>query len=169
MINSILNTSKFMKGFIFFSLFTINSYFALAQDSLGFTNKAEAENKMVNGVKEGKWIVYIGGRGSNDNSAPYYKLIVYKAGKQNGIVHEYYNNGALQGEYSYTGGQFNGMAKTYYPNGQLKSESPWQMGKLNGVLKEYYENGKVKEETPFSNGNMGATKFFDENGKEKGF
>ncbi|MGP8216566.1 MAG: hypothetical protein ACLQQ4_13445 [Bacteroidia bacterium] len=72
----------------------------------GFTNKAEAKNLIVNGLKEGKWIEYYTFEtktlNSNpyklgvhilttDTNAPYYDLGVYKAGKLNGIVRYYQN------------------------------------------------------------------------------
>jgi len=42
----------------------------------GFTNKAEAKNEKINGLKEGKWIEYLDKQDSiiSDTNAPYYRL-----------------------------------------------------------------------------------------------
>ncbi len=72
----------------------------------GFTNKAEAKNVTINGLKDGKWMEYYNLETKTSNSNPYettinvptadtnamyYDLGVYKAGKLNGVV-RYYEN-----------------------------------------------------------------------------
>ena len=62
------------------TLFTLTALFlfslsAFAQaDSNGFTNKTEAENKIIHKLKEGKWILYIDSDQAftTDANAPYY-------------------------------------------------------------------------------------------------
>ncbi|HTB30831.1 MAG TPA: hypothetical protein VK808_02330, partial [Bacteroidia bacterium] len=47
---------KFLIGIIF--LFIALGAFGQDYPDSGFTNKAEAKNLMVNGLKEGKWVEY---------------------------------------------------------------------------------------------------------------
>ncbi len=136
----------------------------------GFTNKMEANNEIINGQKEGKWIEY---ETSNfftiprtDTSAPYYVLSIYKNGYICGISREYYKNGILRSSCPYSDGSQNGVLKAYDENGNLYSETPLIHGEKDGVEKEYYENGKLKCERPYTNdkGN-GIDKFYYEDGK----
>ena len=47
----------------------------------GFTNKAEAKNQIINGLKEGKWIEYVDGQDkvTTDTNAPIYLLTFFFA------------------------------------------------------------------------------------------
>src|ERR1035438_7342943 len=109
-----------MKFILALILWLSLSVAAFAQnDSLGFTNKAEAENKMVNGLKEGKWLEYYYGDGgeqviTTDTNADYYNLAIYKRGKRYGISRGYYGKSRiLFCETSYINGKKNGIEKTY--------------------------------------------------------
>jgi antitoxin component YwqK of YwqJK toxin-antitoxin module len=174
----------------FIIIFTCFAFAVKAQQ--GFTNKAEAKNELVSGLKEGKWVEYldVGSIVTKDTSVPYYRLTVYKAGKPFGIVREYhkggkiaseipyvegringvekwyYDNGALWLEIPYTNNTINGVQKAYFEDGKLNWETPYTGGIKNGVGKEYYANGKLKSETVYASDVAGATKNYDENGKE---
>jgi antitoxin component YwqK of YwqJK toxin-antitoxin module len=160
----------------------------------GFTNKTEAKNLTVKGLKEGKWIEY---RDSSyvttkDTSAPYYLLTVYKAdlplgiergfyksgklfcenpyidGKLNGTVKRYFENGNTESEAPCVNDKSNGVLKFYLENGKLSSEISAVNGKLNGLWKSYYESGALRAETPYSNDTInGAMKGYYEDGKLK--
>jgi antitoxin component YwqK of YwqJK toxin-antitoxin module len=133
----------------------------------GFTNKAEAKNQMVNGVKEGKWIEYIHHNSTMDsNHLPSYRLVVYKAGKPDGVVREYYKNGTLYSEKPYADGVYNGIFRLYNENKKLKMEISYVNGALNGVAKEFYDNGKLQSETTYTDNNADMTRTFDEDGNE---
>jgi antitoxin component YwqK of YwqJK toxin-antitoxin module len=167
---------------------------AIAQQNYpdrGFTNKAEAKNLMVNGLKEGKWVEYlVGGSVTNDTNATWYRLCIYKSGKinrlsiifyqdehadvkykagempySNGVINrmrkDYFFNGKLRMEFPYVNGEINDVAKGYYENGKLYVEEPYRNGKENGIVKGYYANGKLMSESPFNEGK--------ENGVEKGY
>jgi hypothetical protein len=45
-----------MKPFLILILSLSFTISAIGQQDSGFTNKAEAKNEMVNGMKEGKWV-----------------------------------------------------------------------------------------------------------------
>src|SRR5579863_6711406 len=90
-----------------------------AQQDSGFTNKAEAKNLMVNGLKEGRWIEYSDASNhyTQDTNSPYYTLSTYKAGNLYGIVREYYKSGNICIETPYVNGKKNGIERGYYKNG----------------------------------------------------
>ncbi len=74
-----LSYSKIERGDIpTFLLNCILTASSAAEDSLGFTNKAEAKNLMVNGLREGKWVEYEDSRWQPSDSfmASFYKLII---------------------------------------------------------------------------------------------
>lgn len=72
----------------------------------------------------------------------------------NGLYKEYYENGILKTEESYSDGDKVGVWKNYYNNGSIKSISIYEKGKLNGVVShfdscetliynEYFKKGKL--------------------------
>src|ERR1700749_3333052 len=71
----------------------------------GFTNKTEAKNLTINGLKEGKWIEYVDFQDSvllDQNLSPnYYRLIVYKYGKPLGISRAYFISNKLKNRMIY--------------------------------------------------------------------
>lgn len=179
-----------MKSLFILIVFFSFSLGAFAQaDSNGFTNKEEAKNQIVNGVKEGKWILYLDSdeNTTSDTSAPYYALVLarhgvaygitrryYKSGKLmseggvSGIEKWYYEDGKLQAEVPYVNNRKNGMEKWYYESGKLKWEAPDLNDSINGVQKNYYENGTLKGEYPYTRGKENGTeKEYYENGKLK--
>jgi antitoxin component YwqK of YwqJK toxin-antitoxin module len=157
-----------MGKLLFISLFlTAYSLSLLAQQDSGFTNKSEAKNQMVNGLKEGKWIEYTNSDWMPaDSSGTYYLLVLYKLDSPVGIVHGYYKDGKLYCLFPNKNGKRNGLAKCYYKSGKLWWAIPFKDGETEGVTKEYYESGKLKSAIKCSHGSEGATKNYDENGNE---
>ncbi len=122
----------------------------------GFTNKSDAKNLIVNGVKEGKWIQYYKVKDkvvheTKSKHAPFYRLTMYKAGKAVGIARDYYKSGKLWGETPYVNGNINGLRKMYDDNGVLILTDTVFADKENGIIKIFYLNGKLKIECPFIN------------------
>jgi antitoxin component YwqK of YwqJK toxin-antitoxin module len=184
----------FMKAFLSLILFLSLTFVGFAQQDYpdsGFTNKAEAKNLMVNGLKEGKWVEYDTTTISVLSSkTDWYWLIVYKDSKAYGVAREYYYKGNLIREMPYRDGKENGVGKTYYMDGKLDWEIPvkdslenglakeyaetgtllfeamYINGKESGIEKKYYKNGKLKSETIYTRGEAGTTKTYDENGNE---
>ncbi len=147
-----------MKFFLILILSLSLSIAAFAQaDSLGFTNKAEAENKMVNGLKEGKWCEGIdsGYDSPLDDGlvleVRYYRLAIYRHGIPVGIVRDYnINTGKLWRETPYINGVISGIYKEYFIGGKpdkvmLRVQIPYQQDKENGILKRYYFTGELNE------------------------
>jgi antitoxin component YwqK of YwqJK toxin-antitoxin module len=183
-----------MKPLLIFTLslsFTLSAIGQALPDS-GFTDKAEAKNLMVNGLKEGKWIEYldeIQNIVKTERNSMYYRLTIYKKGKQNGIVRVYLFNGKLFCETTFTSGKrngiqrqyndvgllsetsfsddkMNGVQKWFYNEGELEGEVHYFNNIQNGTEKHYYKNGNLKSETIYTNGVKGISKKFDETGNE---
>ncbi len=99
-------------------------------------------------MKEGKWMEDMDTNGGmhivSDNNSSFYRLAIYKAGKEWGTAHAYYDNGKLYADMPYINGKKSGVVKCYYQNGKLMCESPCTNGEYNGMVKSYYENGKLK-------------------------
>lgn len=183
---------KHIKAFFILSIFSFFAVTTIGQQDSGFTNRAEAKNLMVNGLKEGKWVEYLR-RDSTATDTTWYKLSIYKAGmiigksriyydgeygkyvaeeipyingKINGISKEYYKGGKLKYEIPYTNNKINGVMKGYWETSALAGKYPYTNDEKNGVVKGYYENGRLAGETPFTNGKEnGVEKRYDENGK----
>ncbi len=126
-----------------------------AYDS-GFTNKAEAKNKMVNGKKEGKWVEEF--KNTGDTTKPIYRLAVYKSGKLNGIARYYYANGTEYEEEAYTNGTRNGVTKEFDSRKHLVKETPYINDTINGVVKDFNADGTLKKETLYYKGKEGISK-----------
>jgi hypothetical protein len=93
-----------------------------------FTNKSEATNKTVNGLKEGKWIEYYtvenGAAVQTDKKhATAYTLTIYKAG---GAIHtkQFYMDGNIMTETIHRGNNI--FLRFYAENGKVISELPPQ-------------------------------------------
>jgi len=153
----------------------------------GFTNKNEAKNQTVNGLKQGKWFEYtdLNNNVTTDTGSSHYMLGYYKDSKLTGLVRWYFKNGRPYGEIVYLDGKKNGEAKQffmsgklqatgnflndkpdgvikeYYDNGQEVSESTYTNGALNGISKEYHLDGRLSRETTYVNGVKGETKNYD--------
>jgi antitoxin component YwqK of YwqJK toxin-antitoxin module len=157
-----------MKLFLLYiSLIAIHCSLFAQQDS-GFTNKAEAKNQMVNGLKEGKWVEFVNYDDSvvtDSTYIPYYRLSIYRAGKLSGKVRKYLRSGILIVEAYYIEGKLNETYKFYWMNGKLRNATPYINDVINGTVKEYYENGELQSETIYINGKR-SHKDENENCKE---
>jgi len=132
---------------------------AFGQADSGFTNKADAKNKMVNGAKDGKWVEYFKVSDkleveTSSTDAPIFRLTVYNAGKPVGMVHEYYKDGKLKRETPYSNGDVNGVEMEFAENGQLVVIDTLVNDQGNGVIRTYYGNGKIKKEYHFTKDRM---------------
>ena len=153
-----------MKLIIILSLFF--SLAAIAQQpeypDSGFTNKAEAKNLTINGLKEGKWLEYIIEYQAHFEAPPgwdttFYNLLVYKNGIRYGIARKYWygfiGDPDLCGVKHYIQDNKTRIEKEYWPDGKLWTEGPYINGKENGVIKKYSMGpGYLEYECPYING-----------------
>lgn len=64
-------------------------------------------------------------------------------GRANGVIKEYYDDGKLAKESTYSMGYETGIEKEYYEDGKLKSEVAYSTLGEKGLAKEYYESGET--------------------------
>jgi len=149
---------------------TITAFGQNPADS-GFTNKAEAKNQTIKGLKQGKWLEYPGATDdavSSDSNAPYYILNYYKDGKRIGISRWYLkSDGTLFLKEWYKNGVQEGLAQQFYSSGKVQTEVNFTNGKPNGVMRRYFEDGNLSGERTFVNGQGGDDKNYEDTGNNK--
>jgi antitoxin component YwqK of YwqJK toxin-antitoxin module len=141
---------------------------AMAQN--GFTKKEEAKSEIINGLKEGKWIEYLDEewRPTAPSKAKYYRLTIYKTGKEQEIQRQYRVNGTLYMEIPCTDGEWDGLQKMYSGNGKkVISETPYSKGKREGMEKDYYASGKLLSEEFYEHDLKRSETDYYESGKIK--
>jgi hypothetical protein len=156
-----------MKSFPIFLLLLLIACNTAPVNDQGFTNRKEAKNLKVDGVKEGKWVEYSYLFWILKFDTLNYTLTEYKHGLPVGIVREYYMNGNLKGEVHYgMDGKRNGVAKGFYKDGLLRAENNFTNDKLNGAVDAYFSNGAIDSEATYINGvEDGIVKHYHPNGK----
>lgn len=116
-----------------------------------------------------KTVVYLNDKGEEIAREIYKKdgTVIETIGKiPDGVVKEYFDNGALLAEYNYQGGVLEGKSKGYYSNGAFRGEWNYKNGKLEGKMKYFYENGNLNYETNYKNDKKnGISKHYHGNGK----
>lgn len=82
------------------------------------------------------------------------------------IVHkDYYPDGIIKSEITFSDTLRDGIAKFYYENGNLKEERNYINGRVDGTVKQYYNNGKLHQIFSLINGKKeGPVSLFDSNG-----
>lgn len=150
--------------FVILSLLLTGCFSISALAQKGFTKKSDAKNEMKDGKKNGNWVEYMDamGKATTDTTAPFYSLIVYKAGQRDGLMNEYTKGGKLICSMPYKKGKLNGVAKYYYDDGKLSGETTYKDDNMNGLQKSYYESGKPKSQTTWTNNQPGKTENFDD-------
>jgi len=124
-----------------------------------FTHKSEARNRLVNGIKEGRWVEYYHhdveytGIERDSSKASFYVLTFYKHGQPYGVQRQYDRGGLLMFETPFSDSGKNGIQKRYYDQEfkcpfNLWMEISYVDGKKNGLEKDYFcSNGKLWKET----------------------
>ena len=83
-----------------------------------------------------------------------------------GPFKEYYDNGSIKNEGTFSKDRKNGSFKEYFENGKLKLDANFTNDRRNGSYKEYFENGKLKLDANFTNDRRnGKHKTFYESGQ----
>lgn len=75
----------------------------------------------------------------------------YSQGKQNGLSHDYTNNGLINGIKNYSNDTINGLYEVY-ENGRLDRNYSYDKGRQNGPYKTFYADGSLKSEGFLVNG-----------------
>jgi len=89
----------------------------------------------------------------------------YKNGKKEGVAKLYNSKGVVRGEFNFKNGIQDGLSKTYYDTGELLKEISFKNGKLEGVNREYAKDGTLLFEAYFKDDEQdGITTVYDPNG-----
>jgi antitoxin component YwqK of YwqJK toxin-antitoxin module len=111
-----------------------------------------------------------------------YEFVFYKRGKEiakqtvdgssiikttgiipDGIVTQYYDDGALFGEWNYENGKLEGISRVYYKSGELRLKWNYKDNKREGITEEYYQSGKLASDLNYKNDKLeGITKIYYE-------
>ena len=78
----------------------------------------------------------------------------FKNGLREGIHKEWFRNGNIKDEITYSSGLKNGEFRYWDDKGQLLKEGHYQKNKLDGFIKEWYHNGNIKLEVNYKMGDM---------------
>jgi antitoxin component YwqK of YwqJK toxin-antitoxin module len=115
----------------------------------------------VNGKKSGMYNVFK----SNQQGKQF--ECYYLNDKKNGKEINYNLTGNfIYWEYSYLNDEKDGPFKEYYDNGSIKNEGTFSKNRKNGLYKEYFLNGKLKLDANFTNDKRnGKHKTFYESGQ----
>jgi hypothetical protein len=84
----------------------------------------------------------------------YGEIGFFKNGLREGIHKEWFRNGNLKDEISYSNGLKDGEFRYWDTSGQLLKEGHYFKNNLDGFIKEWYHNGNIKLEVHYKNGEM---------------
>lgn len=77
---------------------------------------------------------------------------------KNGIAHgkgiDYYPSGEVFEESCFSQGQLHGLNKLYRRDGALWTEAVYRHGRLHGVVASYHDNGNTEARAEYKNGNL---------------
>jgi antitoxin component YwqK of YwqJK toxin-antitoxin module len=91
--------------------------------------------------------------------------VYYKNGKKEGVAKLYNSKGVVRGEFNFKNGIQDGLSKTYYDTGELLKEITFKKGKLEGVNREYARDGTLLFEASFKDDEQdGITTIYDPKG-----
>ena len=91
--------------------------------------------------------------------------VYYKNGKKEGVAKLYNSKGVVRGEFNFKKGIQDGLSKTYYDTGELLKEITFKRGKLEGINREYAKDGTLLFEAYFKDDKQdGITTIYDPKG-----
>jgi antitoxin component YwqK of YwqJK toxin-antitoxin module len=130
------------------------------QTDSGFTNKTEASNQLIDGVKEGKWVEYYKIVNGDEvivtsKHAPLYRLTIYKDNKPHGLVREYSRKGKLWSKIYYVRDKLNKIE--YFANGTMNLKDSIMDSDEHGIIKTYFKDGHLGMQFPFKIQSAGGT------------
>lgn len=78
---------------------------------------------------------------------------LFKDGERDGETIQYGpETGNLKVKAVYRAGKLNGMVEQYYPSGTIQLKHPYQDHQLHGEALDYFENGRLRSTVTFENG-----------------
>lgn len=116
----------------------------------------------INNHKQGYWVICF------KNTDKILEEGRFKDNNREGIWKQYFDDGSISSEITYTHDETEGPAKIYYPNGRIAEQGYWKKDTWVGVYKSYYKNGKLNYLWNFCEDGTrsGVQEYFYENGKK---
>jgi pimeloyl-ACP methyl ester carboxylesterase len=118
---------------------------------------------------------------SKGDTVIYKRIVLYDNNKRLYLVRDFYENGQIQMEASYSFFDKNfkeeyqcnyrtntkeGGYKEWFKNGQLKFDATFKKGVRNGLCSEWYSNGQKQSQETWENGRLnGSTQYWSEAGE----
>ncbi len=132
------------------------------------TVNSDSINQMVEGKKEGYWVIF-----GKMRNLPDYKpenIIeegVYKKSRKQGLWKKYFPTGEIKSEIEYKNGRASGVFKTYHPNGQIEEKGNWKGRVYTGDFERYYEDGTLAQKKNFNEKGKteGVVEYYHVNGQ----
>jgi antitoxin component YwqK of YwqJK toxin-antitoxin module len=84
---------------------------------------------------------------------------------KNGLIREYYDDGALKSETEYRNGIKEGRSISYYSSGQIQSTATYKNDRLYGEMIRYFRNGQKSSLSNFNLKGIAPMKIWYENGQ----
>jgi len=75
--------------------------------------------------------------------------VYYKDGKKEGVAKLYNKKGIMRGEFNFKNGKQDGLNRTYFPDGERLKEITFKDGRLEGINREYAKDGRLLFEANF--------------------
>lgn len=72
--------------------------------------------------------------------------------KKEGLIADYFVDGTLSKRANYTNNLLHGLYQTYFESGEKKHESVYHKGKLSGTSRSWYKSGVLKKELHYTKG-----------------
>ena len=90
----------------------------------------------------------------------------HEASKKNGVITEYFEDGAKMSEITYEQGVKNGISKSWFSNGQLKEERGYLNDRFHGAYRVWAKTGLPRISGFYSNGKQhGEWILYDQDGE----
>ena len=109
------------------------------------TDTISTVEQYKNGVPYGSWkTFYKNGQLAHE--------LNYVAGKKDGKVKEFSEDGKLIFEIQYKSGLEEGLSVLYYPDGRIREKGMYKKGERDGTWQQFETDGKLIKETKYKNG-----------------
>ncbi len=124
-----------------------------------------------NGLRTGHWTILYDSsfekETTNLDSARFYRLVKFEAGKPIGKVRDFFRTGQKKQEVylkSISPDVFDGPCLSFHQNGKVKDKLTYQNGKINGLYQEFSPTGKLIRDGMLKDGAyVDKWNFYDEN------
>ena len=129
--------------------------------------KTSAALELVNGILYYQKKPFDGLLVSKYNDSTYKMKLQYRKGRKERFEKQWYENGQLAQERSYSKGIKTGKHLGWWANGTPKFEYHFnERGEYDGSLKEWYDSGQLVRDLNFSNGKeIGSQRMWSSTGK----